>query len=330
MVNERELSLEAAANLKSLMRRDDITVKPASKGSHDVDINIGDIKMSGEIKSFVTKANFNQVMLQLQKIKKDGSTPVLLIAGYISPQQMMKFVEEGFNVLDNAGNCYINIPPLYIYITGQKQDKPKEAETKVFSESAIKLIFYFLLDKTNIGKTYRKIAEETGYSLGAIKNVIEEMIRRHHIIKTPKGRVLMDWRTLLDEWQVAYNQSLKPKLFLKKMRLGSPELRRNWPGIKLPKNSYWGGESGANLIDGYLTPEILTIYTDGDSADLIRTAKMLPSSDGDILVYKKFWAGEADSIMVPKILTFADLMGTTDSRCLEAAKRIIDDEKQSK
>jgi hypothetical protein len=70
MVNKRELSLEAAANLKSLTRRDDITVKPASKGNHDVDINIGGIKMSGEIKSFVTKANFNQVILQLQKIKK--------------------------------------------------------------------------------------------------------------------------------------------------------------------------------------------------------------------------------------------------------------------
>ena len=48
MVNERELSLEAAANLKSLMRRDDITVKPASKGHHDVDSNSGDTTMSSE------------------------------------------------------------------------------------------------------------------------------------------------------------------------------------------------------------------------------------------------------------------------------------------
>ena len=327
MVNERELSLEAAANLKSLMRRDDITVKPASKGHYDVDINIGDIKMSGEVKSFVTMANFNRVVLQLQKIKEDGFAPVLLIAGYISPQQMMKVVDAGFNVLDHAGNCYINIPPLYIHITGQKLDKPKETETKVFSESAIKLIFYFLLDKANVGKTYRKIAEETGYSLGTIKKAIEEMIRRHHIIKTSKDRVLMDWRILLDEWQVAYNQSLKPKLFLKKMRFLEPELRRNWQNIKLPKNSYWGGESGASLIEGYLFPEILTIYTDGDSADMIKTGKMIPSSNGDILVYKKFWSGETENNIVPRILTYADLMGTTDSRCLEAAKRIIDNEK---
>ena len=327
MVNERELSLEAAANLKRLMRRDDIIVKPADNENHDVDINIGDIKMYGEVKKFINMANFNSVIYHLQKIKHDGYTPVLLIAGYISPQQMMKVVDAGFNVLDHAGNCYINIPPLYIHITGQKLDKPKETETKVFSESAIKLIFYFLLDKANVGKTYRKIAEETGYSLGTIKKAIEEMIRRHHIIKTAKDRVLMDWRILLDEWQVAYNQSLKPKLFLKKMRFLEPELRRNWQNIKLPKNSYWGGESGASLIEGYLFPEILTIYTDGDSADMIKTGKMIPSSNGDILVYKKFWSGETENNIVPRILTYADLMGTTDSRCLEAAKRIIDNEK---
>ncbi|BCS84683.1 MULTISPECIES: type IV toxin-antitoxin system AbiEi family antitoxin [Prevotella] len=327
MVNERELSLEAAANLKSLMRRDDITVKLSREGKHDVDINIGDIKMSGEVKNFVTMANFNRVIFHLQKIRENGSDPVLLIAGYISPQHMMKVVDAGFNVLDHAGNCYINIPPLYIHITGQKLDKPKETETKVFSESAIKLIFYFLLDKANVGKTYRKIAEETGYSLGTIKNVIEEMKRRHHIIKTPKGRVLMNWKKLLDEWQLAYNQSLKPKLFLKKMRLRNPKLRLNWKKIKLPKNSYWGGESGAYLTDGYLVPEILTIYTDGDSVDMIKTGQMAPSPDGDILVYKKFWSGETENNIVPRILTYADLMGTTDSRCLEAAKRIINNEK---
>lgn len=327
MVNERELSLEAAANLKRLMRRDDITVKLARNGNYDIDINIGDIKMYGEVKSFVNMANFNRVVYHLNKMKEDGFAPVLLIAGYISPQQMMKVVDAGFNVLDQAGNCYINIPPIYIHITGQKQDKPKETETKVFSESAIKLIFYFLLDKVNIEKPYRRISEETGYSLGTIKNVIEEMKRRHHIIITPKGRYLMNWKKLLDEWQLAYNQSLKPKLFLKKMKLRNPKLRVNWKKIKLPKNSYWGGESGANLTDEYLFPEILTIYTDGDSVDMIRTGQMLPSSDGDILVYKKFWSGKTENNVVPKILTYADLMGTTDSRCLEAAKRIINDEK---
>lgn len=327
MVSERELLLDAEKNLISLTRRNDIIIKPSNNSHYDTDINIGEVRLVGEVKSYVNNANFNQMLMRLQEIKQISKLPVLLIVGDISPQNLMKFVDEGFNVLDSAGNCYISVPPLYIFITGQKRNKPKESMKKVFNDSALKLIFYFLLDKSNIGKPYRKIVEETGFSLGTVKNVIEEMALQHHIIKTSKGRVLMDWRKLLDDWQVAYNQTLKPKLFLKKMTLANPERIKNWKSTTLPENACWGGESAANLTDGYLTPEILTIYTDGDSNEIIRTSRILPSSEGEILVYKKFWFDYDENHIAPKILIYADLMGTANSRCLEAARRILDNEK---
>ena len=327
MVSERELFLDAEKKLINLTRRDDITIRPSSNRRYDTDINIGNVKLVGEVKSYVNNANFNQMLYRLQEIRQISKLPIMLIVGDISPQNLMKFAEEGINVLDHAGNCYINIPPLYILITGQKHIKPKETVKKVFNDSAIKLIFYFLLDKSNIAKPYRKIVEETGFSIGTVKNVIEEMTLQHHIIKTPKGRVLMDWRKLLDDWQVAYNQTLKPKLFIKKMTLARPERIKNWKDTKLPQDACWGGESGANLIDGYLIPEILTIYTGGDSNDIIRTSRILPSSEGEILVYKKFWTGLGKNHVAPKILIYADLMGTANSRCLDAAKRIMNDEK---
>ena len=327
MISERELFLDAEKTLINLTRRDDITIRPSSNRRYDSDISIGDVKLVGEVKSYVNNANFNQILFRLQEIRQTSKLPIMLIVGDISPQNLMKFAEEGFNVLDHAGNCYINIPPLYILITGQKLVKPKETVKKVFNDSAIKLIFYFLLDKSNIAKPYRKIVEETGFSIGTVKNVIEKMTLRHHIIKTSKGRVLMDWRKLLDDWQVAYNQTLKPKLFLKKMTLAKPERIKNWKDTKLPQDACWGGESGANLTDGYLIPEIHTIYTGGDSNEIIRTSRILPSSEGEILVYKKFWTGIEENHIAPKILIYADLMGTANSRCLDAAKRIMNDEK---
>ena len=327
MVSERELFLDAEKTLINLTRRDDITIRPSSNRRYDTDISIGNVKLVGEVKSYVNNANFNQMLFRLQEIRQTSKLPIMLIVGDISPQNLMKFAEEGFNVLDHAGNCYINIPPLYILITGQKLVKPKETVKKVFNDSAIKLIFYFLLDKSNIAKPYRKIVEETGFSIGTVKNVIEKMTLRHHIIKTSKGRVLMDWRKLLDDWQVAYNQTLKPKLFLKKMSLVKPERIKNWKDTKLPQDACWGGESGANLTDGYLIPEINTIYTGGDSNEIIRTSRILPSSEGEILVYKKFWTGIEENHIAPKILIYADLMGTANSRCLDAAKRIMNDEK---
>ena len=327
MVSERELFLDAEKTLINLTRRDDITIRPSSNRRYDTDITIGNVKLVGEVKSYVNNANFNQMLFRLQEIRQTSKLPIMLIVGDISPQNLMKFAEEGFNVLDHAGNCYINIPPLYILITGQKLVKPKETVKKVFNDSAIKLIFYFLLDKSNIAKPYRKIVEETGFSIGTVKNVIEEMTLQHHIIKTSKGRVLMDWRKLLDDWQVSYNQTLKPKLFLKKMSLVKPERIKNWKDTKLPQDACWGGESGANLTDGYLIPEIHTIYTGGDSNEIIRTSRILPSSEGEILVYKKFWTGIEENHIAPKILIYADLMGTANSRCLDAAKRIMNDEK---
>ena len=327
MVSERELFLDAEKTLINLTRRDDITIRPSNNRRYDTDISIGDVKLVGEVKSYVNNANFNQILFRLQEIRQTSKLPIMLIVGDISPQNLMKFAEEGFNVLDHAGNCYINIPPLYILITGQKLVKPKETVKKVFNDSAIKLIFYFLLDKSNIAKPYRKIVEETGFSIGTVKNVIEEMTLQHHIIITSKGRVLMDWRKLLDDWQVAYNQTLKPKLFLKKMTLAKPERIKNWKDTKLPQDACWGGESGANLTDGYLIPEIHTIYTGGDSNEIIRTSRILPSSEGEILVYKKFWTGIEENHIAPKILIYADLMGTANSRCLDAAKRIMTDEK---
>lgn len=320
-------SLHAEKTLINLTRRDDITIRPSNNRRYDTDISIGDVKLVGEVKSYVNNANFNQMLFRLQEIRQTSKLPIMLIVGDISPQNLMKFAEEGFNVLDHAGNCYINIPPLYILITGQKLVKPKETVKKVFNDSAIKLIFYFLLDKSNIAKPYRKIVEETGFSIGTVKNVIEKMTLRHHIIKTSKGRVLMDWRKLLDDWQVAYNQTLKPKLFLNKMTLVKPERIKNWKDTKLPQDACWGGESGANLTDGYLIPEIHTIYTGGDSNEIIRTSRILPSSEGEILVYKKFWTGIEENHIAPKILIYADLMGTANSRCLDAAKRIMTDEK---
>ena len=327
MVSERELFLDAEKRLINLTRREDISIRPSSNRGYDTDINIGNVKLVGEVKSYVNNANFNQMLFRLKEIRQISKLPTMLIVGEISPQNLMKFAEEGFNVLDHAGNCYINIPPLYILITGQKLVKPKETVKKVFNDSAIKLIFYFLLDKSNIAKPYRKIVEETGFSIGTVKNVIEEMTLQHHIIKTPKGRVLMNWRKLLDDWQVAYNQTLKPKLFLKKMTLAKPERIKNWKDTKLPQDACWGGESGANLTDGYLIPEIHTIYTGGDSNEIIRTSRILPSSEGEILVYKKFWTGIEENHIAPKILIYADLMGTANSRCLDAAKRIMNDEK---
>ena len=48
----------------------------------------------------------------------------------------------------------------------------------------------------------------------------------------------------------------------------------------------------------------------------------MPDPQGEIKIYKKFWIGESDERLAPALVIYADLMGTGDSRCREAALRI--------
>ena len=44
--------------------------------------------------------------------------------------------------------------------------------------------------------------------------------------------------------------------------------------------------------------------------------------EGDVSVYQKFWKGNT----MPLILIYADLIGSEDSRCIEAANKLLNDE----
>lgn len=131
----------------------------------------------------------------------------------------------------------------------------KETRGKAFNEAGLKLIFFFLLDNSNVNKPYRQINEETGLSLDAIKNVIEELANGQYVITASKGRFLKNKKELLDIWKTCYNQNLKPKLMVKVMEFVDADCRRDWERIPLPDGACWGGKGGAFLTDHYMIPE---------------------------------------------------------------------------
>ena len=77
------------------------------------------------------------------------------------------------------------------------------------------------------------------------------------------------------------------------------------------------------MIDHYLIPETFDIYTEVPSIKLMMTKKIRFEENGRIRVYQKFWKGNINEKVAPKILIYADLMGSGNSRCIEAAQRLI-------
>lgn len=317
-----EILYDVTANLKRLTNLEDVTFNSTGKGEYDLTIN--GITFFCVVRNQVNKANYNLLLQQLAGIKELTDKPLLVVARHFVPELLDNFSKDGVNVVDSSGNCNIQSGLLYIRIIGQKGYVPKEAKGKAFNEAGLKLIFFFLNDETLINKPYRKISDVTGASLGTINNVMDELGKSRYLITTEKGRLLKNKKELLDVWQTYYNQMLKPKLLLKEMEFTSDEGLKDWEDIVLPDGMCWGGESGAYMLDGYLTPEQFDIYTNVPSTRLVLTRKVKIQEKGRIHVYRKFWNGEMDCKTAPKVVIYADLMGSGNSRCIEAAQRLVE------
>lgn len=140
---------------------------------------------------------------------------------------------------------------------------------------------------------------------------------------TDKGRKLINEDKLLELWVQAYNQTIRPKLMLRRMSFRTDEMRSKWQEMNLPEGMLWGGDCGANLTDVYLVPGSFEIYTSKPSAMLMTTGMVMPNENGEITLYQKFWNDDNDTKVVPKLIIYADLMNSGDSRQIEAAQRLI-------
>ena len=324
MIKESEIINDVVFNLRRLTNLESIEVKPRGpQVGYDYNLIINNVEFACEVKIQVSKANYNLVLQQMRKLKEEVDLPLLLASHYFAPDVFESFSAEGINVVDSSGNCKIEAKQLFINIIGQKSTPIKQPKGKAFNEAGLKAVFYFLLNDTNINQPYRQISNNTGLSLGTITNVVEELLYEKFVIKTSKGRILKNKRALLDTWQVHYNQTLKPKLLLKTMEFVDSDSRKDWELIALPDGVCWGGEGGAYLTNKYLIPEQFDIYTEGPSINLMMTRKMRFEENGSIHVYQKFWRSQHERV-APMILIYADLMGSGNSRCIEAAQKLIE------
>ena len=295
----------------------------------DAIVQIMNVDFLCEVKNTVTTATIGNIASRLKVLAATEKRPVLLIAKYITPTVMDELASNGINTLDCAGNCYIRYErgnKIIFHLTnkGEKNTLMAEKPYPAFQEAGLKVIFYLLQDIANVNKPYREIQGATGVSLGAIKNIFDVLVERNFVLLTNSRRTLKNINALLNLWVENYNQVLKPKLLLSRMTFRTNEQRIKWLAMELPEGMYWGGESGANMIDTYLEPGAFDIYTRIPAAHLLKTGFVRHDEKGEIRIYQKFWNWETENHLVPLILIYADLIGSGNSRCIEMAERLLD------
>lgn len=301
-------------------------------------------KFAAQIKKWAQQANLGALVNQIQNLPKKG----LLVADYVNPKMAEKLRQEEVQFIDTAGNAYINVPPIYVYVTGKRKETTKFMPTqtgakRAFEPTGLKVIFAFLCRPQLVNAPYREIAEKASVAVGTVGWVLNGLKAADFIRDKggKKGRRLINYKKLLERWVEAYPEKLKPKQIIGEFIADDPNW---WKGIDIQNyNGYWGGEIAAAKYTDYLKPQVATVYLQNIAltrllvdARLRKTTAWNEDKAGTVRIYEPFWtenimeqnedtATYINKGLVHPILVYADLVATGDARNLETARRIYDE-----
>ena len=275
-----------------------------------------------EVKKGLRPATLGAVLHQIEQTGK----PPLLITDYVTPPLAEKLKARNIAFLDAAGNAYLDQPPIYVWIKGERPDeKPttNKVTGRAFQASGLKVLFALLCHPEWVAEPYREIARLAGVAHGTVGWVMADLPTLGFVAEFNGERRLLRPELLLKHWAEAYARTLRPKLIIGRFRT---DQTRWWVNLKPAKyNLVFGGEVAAERLTQVLRPETVTFYGERTDPRIVIEHKLRQDLDGPIEILQRFWAfltPEKDTTPYP--LIYADLLNIGDARCLEAADLIYE------
>jgi hypothetical protein len=303
--------------------------------SHDADSGgMVTLHVAGTRLDYVCQVKRNVDRLAYLDDIKARSSPgenTLLVCNALTNAMATHCHKLDIQFIDTAGNAFLtNHNGILIKVTGRKRDKgAAPSADKTITPAALRMMFAFLAQPSMLNASYRDISTSVQVSTGAIGNALEVLETRGFIGTTPYGRrIINSPELMLSEWATGYTSRLKPKL--RKLRFNAPgpaDLLSQWtPEMR---SSAWGGEVAAENLTKHLNPSTFTIYMDMEHfkglPEMVKRFKLRADPNGPIELVQAFWNMDYFFDQFPNVplhLTYADLLGTNDSRNLAVAKQV--------
>ena len=290
------------------------------------------IKMKVQQKEFKFVAEIKSVMNSsvigfMLHHKNDFPHAQLLVSNYVNPVMAGRLKSNEINFIDTVGNAYINIPPVFIFVKGNKPPLSRaiSAKGKAFTPSGLKMIYALLCDEKLLNRPYRSMAKASCIALGTVSRVIDNLKKLGFVIDMGvRGKKFANRDVLFNRWCMDYAEKLKPKLLLGRFE-GPYDF---WKKSSLePDQGQWGGEVAAFKLTKYLRPQNVIIYAREEKLrDILLQNKLKRTEKGNIEIYKNFWSidGKQDKSIVHPFIIYSDLLEINDQRTIETAKVIYD------
>lgn len=276
-----------------------------------------------KVKKRLTKAEELQALLQKDQVPHF----LLQVSKYVNNEAATRLHTAGIQFIDTVGNAYLNQPPLYIYVKGNKPEKEETTlpDGRLFKGVGLKIAYLLLCKPELADKPYRDLARFTNVALGTVNITMAELIRKGYILDMgKKGKQLLNRKALFERWVTAYADYLKPKLLLGRFR-GEGDW---WKNVHLdPAIAQWGGEVAAAKLTKYLKPGTVTIFTDKNRiTELIVANNLKKDPSGTVEIFERFWPHHIfeEGETVNPILIYANLVALGEQRTMETARLIYE------
>jgi len=220
---------------------------------------------------------------------EEAGKGMVLVTRYINPIMADRLKQMQVFFMDAAGNMYLNIPPLYFYVKGNKLpvEVPVPVVRRVFRPAGLKIVFALLCNPGLEAQPLRTIAQKAGAALGTAAKVMQDLEAMRFLTNNDReGRKLVNKKELLERWVIAYPDHLRPKLILGYFE---PQKRDWWKRADLTLyQAYWGGEAAAWKLAAYLKAQQITLYAEYLPKQLIIDYKMKKAPEAELKYLKNF------------------------------------------
>ncbi|SHI54745.1 type IV toxin-antitoxin system AbiEi family antitoxin [Flavobacterium haoranii] len=330
MYKDNDFIYEAFSNLQELVKTE-ITVD-SNREPYDAVIQIKGQSFYCLAKKNARNSNLGIIINSINVFQKsiNSNKKILFVGEYIAKDVAETLMENNINYLDVAGNCYINTDTIKIIIEGRKQIKPKNVnQARAFQEAGLKLLLLLLSLEESSEYSYRVLADKSNIALGSVSQIMKELEENNFILKTNDKRIIKNREELIERWVVAYNETLKPRLFRKSYKAINLEELRKTVNNSDDNLIFFGGEPAAEKITNYLKPLEYIIYTNEELNQLGKQLKLIPDQEGNVKVYNTCWTENLFnkySHVAPSLVVYADLIGSGNNRNIETAKMILENE----
>ncbi|MCG7853530.1 MAG: hypothetical protein MIO92_13505 [Methanosarcinaceae archaeon] len=313
-----------AVNMANLQKNN--TKNQNHRADAVIEMNWGNQKLEfvAEVKNVLNRPMVGMIIDRFKTVPQNA----ILVAPYINPNIAEDLRKNNIQFIDTVGNAYINTPPLFIFLKGQRlpEDIELDIPKNIFNAAGLRIVYALLCNPAMVNNNYREIANEAEVALGTVHNLIKKLTKAGHLVDTgPKGRRLIRKKELLDQWVIEYPYQLRPNLLMGRYQTEQADW---WKDVRIREyGGFWGGEVAAYKLTQYLKPFKVTIYMRENYNEFLLANKLRREKNGNVEILEMFRTddnNQANKETVHPILIYADLMALADSRAVETARMIYD------